>query len=76
MVLVDNFFVFLGLLFFALLLLCVTWCALWRLCMTFLECWRRLGVFSGIWGVPVKLQIAVSRASLMFQRGFPDAVGT
>ena len=43
--------------------------------MAFLECWRRLGVFSGIWGMPVKLQFAVSRASLMFRRGFPDVVG-
>ena len=38
MISVVIFFVFLRLLFFALLLLYVTKCTLWRLCVAFLKC--------------------------------------
>ena len=72
----GRFFRVFGIVVFAaVLLLCVAWCAMLGLCFAFLVCWRRLWVFSEIWEMPVKLQTAVLRASLVFRRGFRDAVG-
>ena len=46
---------------------------MWRLYMTFVSCYQHLKIFSEIWVMPVKLQDAVSRASLIFQKRFLDA---
>ena len=45
----------------------------WRLYFTFLSCYQHLEIFSEIWVMPVKLHFAVSQASLIFQKRFPDA---
>ena len=44
--------------------------------MAFLKCLQHLENISEIWVMPVKLQFAVPRASLIFQKRFPDAVST
>ena len=44
----DNFFVFLRLLFFALLLLYVTKYTMWEIYFTFLMCLQHLEIFSEI----------------------------
>ena len=45
MISVDNFFVFLRLLVFAVLLLYVTLCTMWKLYFTFLMCLQHLEIF-------------------------------
>ena len=44
--------------------------------MAFLKCYQHLEIFSETRVLPVKLQFAVSRASVIFQKRFPDAVST
>ena len=42
--------------------------------MAFANCKQHLEIFSEILVLPVKLQLVVSRASLIFQKRYPDAV--
>ena len=64
MVLVVIFFVFLKLLIFALLLF-MNKCTMSRIYFTFLNCLQHLEIFSEIWVMLVKLQIAVSQPSYL-----------
>ena len=42
--------------------------------MTYVNCLQHLEIFSEIFVMSVKLQIAVLRTSIIFQKSFPDAV--
>ena len=72
----NLFFLIFEIIILCFVVICDPVCTLWRLCMALFKCYQHLEIFSEIRVMPVKLQFAVSWASLIFQKRFPDTVST